>query len=98
MPRIVRRPKASADLSEIWEFIAEDSEDRADAFIDRIDAKFRALSDQPMMGRKRKELGASVRSIPRPPYTIYYQLLPDGIEILPVFHGARDAQAQLEDS
>jgi hypothetical protein len=31
-------------LSEIWEFIAEDSMARADEFIDRIDAKFHAWS------------------------------------------------------
>ena len=47
---IIRRPKASADLSEIWEFIAEENVERADAFVDRIDAKFRTLAQHPLMG------------------------------------------------
>ena len=49
MPVIIRRPKASADLSEIWEFIAADNFDRADEFIDRIDAKFTAIAAQPRL-------------------------------------------------
>ena len=32
MPRIVVRPRASADLAEIWAFIAEDSIKHADKF------------------------------------------------------------------
>jgi plasmid stabilization system protein ParE len=51
MPTILRRPRASADLSEIWEFIAQENIERADAFIDRIDEKFRVLAAQPLMGR-----------------------------------------------
>ncbi len=34
---VVQRPRAKADLAEIWKYIADDSERRADAFIDTID-------------------------------------------------------------
>lgn len=37
MPIIVKRPRAKADLAEIWDYIADDSEARADSFIDHID-------------------------------------------------------------
>jgi plasmid stabilization system protein ParE len=57
MPVIIRRPRTGADVSEIWEFIARDNLEPADAFVDRIDEKFRALAAQPLMGRERKELG-----------------------------------------
>ncbi|MFM9102765.1 MAG: type II toxin-antitoxin system RelE/ParE family toxin, partial [Cyanobium sp.] len=40
MAVIVLQPRARADLLDIWEFIAEDSDDQADAFIDLIDQKF----------------------------------------------------------
>jgi|GEM_PF-3161696 len=33
MPIIVKSPKAKSDLVEIWNYIADDSEIRADAFI-----------------------------------------------------------------
>jgi toxin ParE1/3/4 len=96
MPVVIRRPRASADLSEIWEFIADESEERADRFIDRIDAKFRALAAQPMMGRERSELAPGLRSLPMPPYVIFYEPLQDGVVIVRVLHGARDVDAQFE--
>jgi hypothetical protein len=34
---IVKRPLAELDLLGIWEFIAEDSPDRADEFLDRLE-------------------------------------------------------------
>lgn len=56
MPIIIHRPRASADIGEIWEFIAENSVVQADEFVDRIDAKFQTLAAQPDMGRERNEL------------------------------------------
>jgi toxin ParE1/3/4 len=97
MPVIFRRPRASADLSEIWEFIAQENIERADAFVDRIDEKFRALAAQPFMGRERKELGPGIRSIAMPPYVIFYETLPDGIMIVRVLHGARDVEAEFKE-
>ncbi|RXK80522.1 type II toxin-antitoxin system RelE/ParE family toxin [Chlorobaculum sp. 24CR] len=38
MPKIRIRPLAIDDLSEIWSYIAEDSPNRADRFIDSIDS------------------------------------------------------------
>jgi toxin ParE1/3/4 len=98
MPLIVRRPRASADLSEIWEFIAEDSMARADEFIDRIDAKLQVLASQPLMGRERIDLAPGMRSVPVAPYVIFYQPVQDRIEIVRVLHGVRDIGAQFEGS
>lgn len=56
MPRILRRPLAGADILEIWDYIAEDSIDQADAWVDRLDAKLHLLATQPLMGRARDEL------------------------------------------
>ena len=47
MPIIIKRPRARSDLVEIWDYIADDSETRADAFIDPIDQKFQALGQPP---------------------------------------------------
>jgi plasmid stabilization system protein ParE len=58
MPAIYKRPLAQEDLIEIWEYIADDSIDRADAFIDIVDDKLRTLAVQPMMGHARDELMA----------------------------------------
>jgi len=36
MPRVLRRPLAGADIADIWDYIAEDSVTRADAWVDRL--------------------------------------------------------------
>jgi toxin ParE1/3/4 len=61
---IVLQPRAKADLSDIWQFIAEDSDDQADAFIDLIDQKFQLLAQQSGLGRRREELAEGLRSFP----------------------------------
>ncbi len=93
MPRILKRPRAQADLAEIWDFIAEDSQARADSFLDRLDQSFHGLAGNPHMGRARGELCQNLRSFPSGRYMIFYLVLPDEIEIVRVLHGARDLGA-----
>ncbi|MBA4391679.1 MAG: type II toxin-antitoxin system RelE/ParE family toxin [Syntrophus sp. (in: bacteria)] len=90
MPSIIQRPRAIKDLAEVWDYIADDSEARADAFIDLLDRKIRALAQRPNMGRAREELGSGLRSFPVDRYVI---AIPKGIEIVRVLHGARDLDA-----
>ena len=56
MAVIVLQPSVKADLSGIWDFIAEDSDDQADAFIELINQKFQLLAQQSGLGRRRDEL------------------------------------------
>jgi plasmid stabilization system protein ParE len=46
VPAIVKRPRARSDLAEIWDYIADDSEARADAFVKIIDQKFKSRVDE----------------------------------------------------
>lgn len=93
MSVIVKRPRAKTDLAEIWDYIADDSEARADAFIETIDRKFRTLAGRPDMGRARAELETGLRSFPVGRYVIFYRPIPEGVEIVRVLHGARDLDA-----
>jgi toxin ParE1/3/4 len=70
MARIVIRPRAFADLVEIWSYIAADSPVAADSLLFSIDRKVRALGHQPGIGRERPELGAKVRSFSYKKYVI----------------------------
>jgi toxin ParE1/3/4 len=63
MPRLEHRPRASDDIAEIWDFIAEDSLAQADAFVDRLDRKLQLLATQPLMGRARDELAAGLAQL-----------------------------------
>ena len=93
MAVIVLQPRAKADLSDIWQFIAEDSDDQADAFIDLIDQKFQLLAQQSGLGRRREELAEGLRSFPVGRYVIFYLPIPGGVQIVRVLHGARDIEA-----
>jgi len=90
MSVIIKRPRALSDLAEIWDYIADDSEARADAFVGTIDAKFQTLAKQPGIGRLRDELAAGLRSLPVGRYIIFYLPLAEGVDIIRVLHGARD--------
>jgi toxin ParE1/3/4 len=87
---ILLQPRAKADLADIWEFIADNSEEQADAFIDLIDEKFQLLSQQSGLGRKRDELADGLRSFPVGRTIIFYLPIPGGNQIVWVLHGARD--------
>jgi len=63
MPRVVRRPLAGADIADIWDCIAADSDVEADGWVDRLDGKLRLLASQPMMGGVRDELSPGLRSM-----------------------------------
>jgi toxin ParE1/3/4 len=81
---------ASADLEEIWTFIAQDDADAADRLIRTIVSRFPTLASMPHLGRHREELAARLRSFPVGNYVIFYRPMNSGIEVVRVLHGARD--------
>jgi toxin ParE1/3/4 len=83
---------AEADLLEIWSYVFEQagSERIAAGVISEIVSVFDSLLQFPNMGRTRDDLGASYRSVPRGKYAVFYRLIPAGIEISRIMHGARD--------
>jgi toxin ParE1/3/4 len=94
MPIIIKRPLVFEDIADIWDYISEDSEKRADAFIDSIDRKFHELAGFPHIGRFRTELFPGLLSLPFGRYIIFYLIIPCGIEIVRVLHSARDIDPQ----
>jgi toxin ParE1/3/4 len=96
MAIIVQRPRAKSDMAEIWNYIAVDSEARADEFIDLLDRKFQILAHSPRIGRPRSELAEDLRSFVVGRYVIFYLPLPNGIELVRVLHGARDIETAFE--
>ncbi len=84
----ISRP-AKKDLDEIWLFIAQDSLDAADRFVDSLTDKFPLLASSPLMGRSRDDLSPGLRCFPVKNYLILYRPLKT-IEIVRIVHGARD--------
>ncbi len=92
MAVIIKRPLAELDLLDIWEFIAENSPDRADEFLDRLVGKLQTLALHPGMGKRREELLAGLRSFPMGNYVVFYREIDDGIDVIRILHGSRDIE------
>lgn len=90
MARVTLRPAAQADILDIWGHIAEDSPIEADRWIDRLDERLQLWATQPMIGRTRDELAASLRSLAFGRYVVFFVPLPNGLDVVRVLHGARD--------
>ena len=56
MSKAIIKPQAEIDLIDIWQFIADNSIERADSFLDRINNTVQNLAGMPNMGRSREEI------------------------------------------
>ena len=94
MPQANILNSAVADLADIWAYIALDSPDNTDLFIDRI---FRicqqGLASNPRLGRTREELSPGLRSLVFESYVIFYHPMPNGVGVVRVLHGMRDIES-----
>ena len=84
-------PQARVDLDEIWDFIAEDSLDAADAVIADILASIDALVTFPNQGHKRPALTSRpLRFILVRDYLIAYAPEEKPLWVVAVLHGRRN--------
>ena len=94
MPQANILNSAVADLADIWAYIALDSPDNTDLFIDRI---FRicqqGLASNPSLGRTQEELPPGLRSLVFESYVIFYHPMPNGVAVVRVMHGMRDIES-----
>jgi toxin ParE1/3/4 len=94
--KLVLSVDAEQDLNEICDYIAEDSIDAADRWIDKLFGAFESLAQFPGMGHKREDLTAfPVFFWPVGAYLILYRVQAEWIEIIAVTQGARDIPAFL---
>lgn len=90
MSRYYLSDQAREDLEEIWLYIAGNSVQAADGFVDEVISRFPTLAEQPGIGRQREELSPLLRSFPVSNYLIFYRPRSDGIDIVRVLSGFRD--------
>jgi plasmid stabilization system protein ParE len=92
--RVVIMPRVASDLEKIHKFIAKRSEQNATAMIARIVTAFDSLAQVPhrtIAERRGKKLRYPARSLPVPPYMVYFRVLDDEkiVRVTHVRHGAR---------
>lgn len=88
--------EALQDMEEIWSYIATDNVEAADQLTESINAKYLTLLNYPFLGSSREDLRASLRSLAIGQYVIFYVVREEIIEIVRIFHGARDFGAAFE--
>lgn len=86
-------PIAQTDLIEIFDFIAQDSPNRALAFVEKLHKRIGILVQHPLLGRiprhpKLQEYGYRVLILES--YLIFYIIRGETVEIHRVVHGSRN--------
>jgi len=89
-------PEAGQDLDDIHDYIAQSNPAAADRVIDAIEQACRRLASSPGIGRRREDLGPGLRSFPVRRYVIIFRETNGGVEIVRVFHGARDIPSHFQ--
>lgn len=87
--KLIISQEALADLEAIWDFIACDTPQQADHFIDTIYNKCRFLALNPEIGRIRNDLGQGLRSFPVRNYLIFYRIKGSNMEVIRIISGYR---------
>lgn len=92
--RVIVSPRASADLSQIYEYIALDSPQNAATFLQTLFDAIDSLANLPARHRlieSRPRIKRETRAMPVSPYLIYYHILEGegAVRVVTVRHGAR---------
>jgi toxin ParE1/3/4 len=96
-------PGVEDELWAIWAFIAEDNPDAATGLVDAAYETFRMLAANPELGRQRRFRNPRLRNVRSfrvsgfDNYLIFYRAVSEGIQVLHVYHGARDLEALFAD-
>lgn len=87
-------PEARADLTELYEFIAErDGEGRADGYLNRIEVACRRLETMAELGRSREDLRPGLRvMVLERRVLIAYRVTADSVFILRILYGGRSIE------
>jgi toxin ParE1/3/4 len=86
---LIRSAQFEHDLVTIWRYIATDNETAATRLLEKIDRRIESLAQHPYLGEHQPQFGENTRRIIEGNYLIFYDALPDAVQILRVFHGAR---------
>ena len=92
--KVIVSPRASGDLSQIYEYIALDSPENAAKFlqtlVEAIDSLALLPSRHPLI-EARPRIKRETRAMPVSPYLIYYHILEaqGAVRVVTVRHGAR---------
>ena len=103
MAKFILDPGVEDELWAIWVFIAEDNPDAATRMVEAAHETFKTLAANPELGCRRKLRNPRLRNVRSfrvsgfDNYLIFYRAIGEDIQVLHVYHGARDLEALFGD-
>ena len=103
MGDFILAPCVEDELWAIWEHIARDNPNAATHVVEAAYDTFKNLAANPTLGRTRKFHDSRLKGVRSwlvsgfDNYVIFYRATSTGIEVLHVYHGARDIDALFGD-
>ena len=89
--RVLWAPAAKRDLRDIWRHYARNaSPDIADNLLREISRAAERAGENPLAWRARDEIRPGLRSVLARPYSVFYRIRNDAVEIVRVLHERRD--------
>jgi toxin ParE1/3/4 len=104
MSECILDPCVEDELWEIWYFIAQNNPDAAARVIEAAYKTFKMPAANPDVGRPRRFRDPKLRDVRSwriagfENYLIFYRRVAGGIQVIHVYHGARDIEALLGES
>lgn len=95
MPSCFVAESANDDIDDILASIVPENEVAAWDWYSDLYQKFDALAHSPRIGRLRDDLKVGLHMFPFGNYLIFYLIVPTGIQIVRIIHGARDIKRAL---
>lgn len=98
MTRYILAPEARHDLLDAWDYIADTSVDRADAFRDELFAAFERLAIYPDIGHHYPGVtDPSLLAWPVGLYVVFYRPATRPLQIARIVHGRRDVPSVVDE-
>ena len=94
---VVITDDADADILKIGDHIAADNPRRAASFMMELRDKALNVGTAPRAYPARSDLGPNLRMAVHGQYLILFRILPKQVEVLRIFHGARDLPRALDE-
>ena len=95
MSAIHHTARARRDLIDIWLEVSAVNPAAADELYNRLEARVEILRRFPQSGPARADIAPDARALIELPYLILYRIIPEGVQIVRVLHGARHIDSTL---
>jgi plasmid stabilization system protein ParE len=96
MRPFILTPRAEQDVSDIWDYIADDSIEAADRVLAALEKTMHRLAKNPGIGHLREDLAdRRHRFILVYSYLIIYRHETKPLQVIRILHAARDVQSML---